>query len=75
MVLILMQMLMLLLVLMLMLILIADKFTCKILFNMKMDWYTLLNIKMNILSLSPSLGLGQCCSLFYDCLFLHLCLL
>jgi hypothetical protein len=30
---------------------------------------------MNILSLSPSLGLGQCCSLFYDRLFLHLCLL
>ena len=74
MVLILMQMLMLmlLLVLMLMMILIADKFTCKILFNMKMDWYTLLNIKMNIHSLSPSLG--QCCSLFYDRLFLHLCL-
>ena len=66
MVLILMQMLMLLLVLMLMLILIADKFTCTILLNRKMDWYTLLNMKMNILSLSPSLG--QCC-IFYDCFF------
>ena len=72
MVLILMQMLMLLLVLMLMLILIADKFTCKIFLNMKMDLYTLLNMKMDIHSLSPSLG--QRCSLFYDCLFLHLCL-
>jgi hypothetical protein len=47
-----MQMLMLLLVLMLMLILIADKFTCKILFNMKMDWYTLLNKNEHTLSLS-----------------------
>ena len=41
--------------------------------NIKMDWYnmyTLLNMKMNTHFLSPSQG--RCCSLLYDCLFLHL---
>ena len=72
-ILILMQMLMLLLVLMLMPRLIADKCTCTIRSTKNgLVQYTLLNTKMNIHSLSPSLG--RCCSLLYDCLFLHLCL-
>ena len=68
-----MQMPMLLLVLMLMPRVIAETFTCTISLNIKMDWYnmyTLLNMKMNIHFLSPSQG--RCCSLLYDCLFLHL---
>ena len=70
-ILILMQRLMLLRVLVLLLILIAEKFTCTILLNMIMNWYTLLNMNTNIHSLPPSLG--RCCSLWYDGLFLHLC--